>query len=510
MHLIVLTTYHLSVLGLLYFSLYRLHLMRMAFRAHRKTVLRSPSGSGAVPKICIQCPCYNEPLVITGLLETVTAIRWDGPLEIQILDDSTDTTSEIISRWIFENPIRAINLRHLFRSNREGYKAGALNVGLTMTDAPYIAIFDTDFRPRPDYLEQLMPHFRDERVGVVQARWEFGNRHANLLTWLQSMILDIHFVLEQTARSHAGLFFNFNGTAGIWRRQALEDGGGWSAETVTEDLDLSYRAQLAGWRFVYTPHYAVESELPENITGFKSQQRRWTKGGMQVARRLLGIVLRSDEPRRVKAEALRHLTIGAINPIMIGYCLTQLSYLAAVDLHHLSILDTVSGLIVIVCIFVPISSFWLAEKLRVGASPRDAALTIWRAPLLMLFSVGMSISYAVAFVEGLFARRPGEFIRTPKGGARVRQQGLLKQLSGRRLLNTLALIEVIAGLGAAVSAFHFISRGHVLGIMAATMLAVSFILMGVMSILDGLGWELLRRPALAQEPLILDAQNVRE
>lgn len=510
MHLIALSTYHLSVLGLLYFALYRLKIMALAARARRRRTSRPPQWSGSVPKVCIQCPCYNEPLVIRGLLEAVTAIRWDGPLEIQVLDDSTDSTSEIIARWIFENPIRAVNLRHVFRSNREGYKAGALNAGLALTDAPYIAIFDTDFRPRADYLEQLMPYFRDEGVGVVQARWEFGNRHANLLTWLQSMILDIHFVLEQTARSHSRLFFNFNGTAGIWRRQALLDGGGWSAETVTEDLDLSYRAQLAGWRFIYTPHYAVESELPENITGFKSQQRRWTKGGVQVARRLLGTVLRSDQPLRVKAEALRHLTIGAINPVMIGYCLTQLSYLATVDLHRLSTLDRVSGVIVIVCIFVPISSFWLAEKLRVGASPREAALTLLRAPLLMLFSIGMSVSYAVAFVEGLFARRPGEFIRTPKGGARVRQQGLLKQLSGRKLLNTLAMVEVIAGACAAFSLIDFFSHGQVLGMVAATMLAAAFVIMGVMSLVDGFGWEVIRRPRQAQEALLLAAQNARE
>jgi cellulose synthase/poly-beta-1,6-N-acetylglucosamine synthase-like glycosyltransferase len=251
-------------------------------------------------------------------LECATALRWPADrLEIQILDDSADGTPGIIDRWLAAHPARAISCRHLGCVDRAGYKAGALAAGMRVSGAEFVAVFDADFRPAPDFLETLMPHFTDARVAVVQARWDFANREASLLTRFQAVFLDAHFIVEQAARHAGGLFFNFNGTAGIWRRAALENAGGWTDDTVTEDLDVSYRAQLRGWRFVYRDDYPVLSELPESLTAFKSQQWRWTKGGIQVARKLWRRILASRVPARVKREAVSHLATGLVHPLLV-------------------------------------------------------------------------------------------------------------------------------------------------------------------------------------------------
>jgi cellulose synthase/poly-beta-1,6-N-acetylglucosamine synthase-like glycosyltransferase len=392
--------------------------------------------------------------VVETLLTKVTAIRWAGPLEIQVLDDSTDNTPRIIQRWLERNPELARRVKHIRRPERSGYKAGALAHGMGLTDAEFFAIFDADFQPEPDFLEKLMPHFSNERVAVVQARWEFSNRRASLLTRFQGIFLDAHFVVEQVARSSAGLFFNFNGTAGIWRRTALEDAGSWTPDTVTEDLDASYRAQRRGWKFVYVSDYTVASELPENLTAFKSQQHRWTKGGVQVARKQLPEIMRSDLPSRVKMEAFSHLTIGFVHPLLVTFSVLfvpALYWMGQAPMHWVWLLLNPLSVVLTggstVVLYVTSQYFRQREW-------KEGLILLCAAPVLLAFGLAMSVTCCVAVFEGLFTRG-GEFVRTPKGGRAVKAGGMLTPLRGRALFSTVILIELVLGLGMLTGALYF-------------------------------------------------------
>jgi cellulose synthase/poly-beta-1,6-N-acetylglucosamine synthase-like glycosyltransferase len=272
------------------------------------------------PRVTVQLPIYNERYVVERLIETVARFDYPGEkLEIQVLDDSTDETRQVA--WACVERYQALGLRiqYLHRDNREGYKAGALAEGLKSASGEFIAIFDADFLPGADFLRRTLPYFGDpvSRIGMVQTRWTYLNRHYSALTEVESILLDGHFVIEHGARARSGCFFNFNGTAGVWRRAAIEDAGGWQHDTLTEDTDLSYRAQLRGWRFYYLPQIECPSELPVEMNGFKAQQARWAKGLVQTAKKILPQVLRADLPGAVKTEAVFHLTAGISYPLMI-------------------------------------------------------------------------------------------------------------------------------------------------------------------------------------------------
>lgn len=430
--------------GLMLFAFHRVKLMWLYAR-HARRPAPPPAPPGSAPKVCIQLPVFNEPLVVEGLLEKVCAIRWpEGRLEIQLLDDSTDETSGVAARWLTRNPSAAARVRHVRRADRRGYKAGALNHGNGLTDAEFIAIFDADFLPAPDFLERLMPHFADPGVGVVQARWEFANRRAGLLTRFQAVFLDAHFVIEQSARHGAGLFFNFNGTAGIWRRAALEDAGGWSDDTVTEDLDLSYRAQLRGWRFVYREDYSVPSELPENVTAFKSQQRRWTKGGIQVARKQLGVVLSSGHPARVKREAAWHLLVGCVHPLLVLFSLLFVPYLVVVGPSQEGWFWMVFNPVTMLLLGGGSVAFYVTSQYFRAREWREGLLWLVFAPFVMTFGLAMSVTCAAAVAEGLLTRG-GEFVRTPKGGRAADCRGLVKRAGSRTLFAGVTLAELLLG-----------------------------------------------------------------
>lgn len=450
----VLVFYGVTLAGLAYFGIHRVKMLWLYARHVWRAPAPEPKWEGPLPSVCVQCPLFNEPLVVEALLEKVTAIRWGGKLEIQVLDDSNDETSAIIERWLAAHPERAAKVRHLRRERRSGYKAGALAYGMDRSTAEFFAIFDADFRPEPDFLEKLMPHFVDTNVAVVQARWEFSNRRSSLLTRFQGIFLDAHFVVEQVARSSAGLFFNFNGTAGIWRRTALEDAGSWSPDTVTEDLDASYRAQRRGWRFVYVNHYTVPSELPEHLTAFKSQQHRWTKGGVQVARKQLGAVLRSNLPGRVKAEAFSHLTIGFVHPLLVTFAVLFVPYLYFMGqapmhwiwlgLNPLSVVLTGGSTVVLY-----VTSQYFRQR-----QWREGLLLLVSAPLLLAFGLAMSVTCCVAVFEGLLTSG-GEFVRTPKGGRAVKSGGMLVPLRGRALFTTVIVMELLIGLSMLSGALYF-------------------------------------------------------
>ena len=479
---ILLWLYLFTLAGMCVFGLHKVKMLWLYVRAVRRGSPTPPPWAGPTPKMCVQCPLFNESLVVEALLERVTALRWPaGLMEIQILDDSTDETTAIIDRWLRAHPGQAVRVRHIRRSKREGYKAGALAYAMTLTDAEFFAIFDADFRPEPEFLETLMPHFADAKVGVVQARWEFSNRRASLLTRFQAIFLDAHFVVEQAARCAAGLFFNFNGTAGIWRRTALEDAGGWTPDTVTEDLDASYRAQLHGWRFVYLPDYAVASELPENLTAFKSQQRRWTKGGIQVMRKQLGSILRSDVPGRIKREAAAHLLVGFIHPLLVLFSIIFVPYLligARVPggwyVFNPAVVVLTSG--VTVALYVT-SQYFRQRQWREGL------LLLVTSPLMLAFGLAMSVTGCLAVFEGLW-QRGGEFVRTPKGGRAVTAGGLLSRFRSRTLFATITLVELVFGLVMLGGAIYFEQHDAELIASVLVVKAIGFLGIAAMSTSD--------------------------
>jgi cellulose synthase/poly-beta-1,6-N-acetylglucosamine synthase-like glycosyltransferase len=453
-HNLVFALYTLTLAGLACFALHRVKMLWLYLLASRRKQPDLRSMTAGHPYVCVQCPLFNEPLVVEGLLEKVTALRWPAHLiDIQVLDDSNDETPAIVERWLQAHPERAANVHHIRRANRGGYKAGALAHGTTLTKADFLAVFDADFQPEPDFLEKLLPHFADPRVGVVQARWEFANRRASLLTRFQGIFLDAHFIVEQASRFGSGLFFNFNGTAGIWRRTALEDAGGWSADTVTEDLDASYRAQRRGWKFVYLEHYTVPSELPENLTAFKSQQHRWTKGGIQVARKQLREILHSDLPGRVKRESIAHLGIGFVHPLLVTFSVLFVPYLYFASAYSGGFWQFINPLSVLLVAGTTVT-FYITGQYFLRKQWGEGFLMLVSSPLLLAFGLAMSVTCCAAVIEGLFTKG-GEFVRTPKGGAAATGGGLVACLRSRTMFTLITVIEIAIGLTLLGGAFYF-------------------------------------------------------
>ena len=472
---VLLSAYALTLAGLAYFAAHRLKILWLYARHCQGEPLTPPAWEGDLPLVCVQCPVFNEPLVVTGLLECVTALRWPADrIEIQVLDDSTDRTPEVIEAWLSAHPERAWRCRHLRRTNRAGYKAGALTAGLRQSRADFFAVFDADFRPAPDFLEVLVPHFADPRVAVVQARWDFANRTACLLTRFQAVFLDAHFIIEQAARHASGLFFNFNGTAGIWRRAALEDAGGWADDTVTEDLDISYRAQLRGWRLVYRDDYPVPSELPESLIAFKSQQRRWTKGGVQVARKLIRRVLASRVPARVKREAVNHLVTGLVHPLLILFVALLVPCLLILKMHPGGVWWLVNPMTIILVGAATMAAYVTGQYVR---RRKWLGGLVWfvAAPVVMAFGLAMSVTGCLAVIEGLLTNG-GEFVRTPKGctgGAGV--DGLLTRIGSRTLFTAILLVELALGGCMLAGAAYFHREGMLLIAVVLLVKAIGFL-----------------------------------
>ncbi|MSO53275.1 MAG: glycosyltransferase, partial [Acidobacteria bacterium] len=271
-----------------------------------------------LPVVTIQLPLYNEMYVVDRLIDAVCQIEYPREkLEIQVLDDSTDETRQITELAVRRHALQGVDIKYLHREDRTGYKAGALDEGLKVCRGEYVAIFDADFIPKPDFLMRSVHYFTDPKVALVQARWGHINEDYSLLTKIQAVLLDAHFVLEHGSRNRGGCFFNFNGTAGIWRKEAIADGGGWQHDTLTEDLDLSYRTQLKGWQFVFVQDHVAPAELPVEMNAFKSQQHRWAKGSIQTFMKLMPRILQSDQPFKIKAEAFFHLSANFNYPLMV-------------------------------------------------------------------------------------------------------------------------------------------------------------------------------------------------
>ncbi|HXN20530.1 MAG TPA: cellulose synthase family protein [Candidatus Binatus sp.] len=378
---------------------------------NRKNVPGPPPEIATWPKVTVQLPIYNERYVIDRLVEA--ASQFDYPrklLEIQVLDDSTDQTQQIACDCVDRYRALGLPISYIHRDNREGYKAGALQEGLKSASGEFIAIFDADFIPPADFLRRTVPYFTDQKLAMVQTRWSYINRNYSALTEVAAILLDGHFVIEHCARARSGLFFNFNGTAGIWRRTSIDDAGGWQHDTLTEDTDLSYRAQLRGWHFLYLPNIECPSELPVEMNAFKSQQARWAKGLMQTAKKILPRVLRSKESAAVKAEAFFHLTANISYPLMV---------VMSIILLPAMIVRFYQGWFQVLAIDLPlflastcsISSFYLAAERALY--PKTWKRTFLYLPFVMAVGIGLSVRNAWGVLEALFNVK-SEFVRTPK------------------------------------------------------------------------------------------------
>ena len=433
----------LIALGL--FSLHRVWLLGLRLR-YSWSPPRPLREFTELPVVTIQLPTFNERYVIGRLLDAVT--RLDYPrdrLEIQVLDDSTDDTTALIAQRVAALHAQGFRILHLHRSHRTGFKAGALAQGLTLARGEFIALFDADFVPTPDFLRRTIHHLTDARVGMVQARWGHLNRNDSFLTRAQALMLDGHFLIEQVARSRAGHFFNFNGTAGVWRTQTILDAGGWRADTLTEDLDLSYRAQLKGWRFVYLKDLVVPAELLMRMGALKAQQHRWTKGSIQTAIKLFPQLLRSKAHWPVKLEACFHLGNWLHYPMAL--------LLAVLILPALMIAHSQTGIagnwawegLVSVLLISTMAAFY-------GVAHQQSREPWWRfvtdLPVLMAITAGLALNNTRAVLEA-FRGVPSTFHRTPKyngHGAAVRRPGYRGHVRG----GTWGLGEV--GLGVYVCA----------------------------------------------------------
>jgi cellulose synthase/poly-beta-1,6-N-acetylglucosamine synthase-like glycosyltransferase len=407
---------YFAILGLLsLYGIYRYRLVYLFLRYRNfKPQPKQRYTADQLPRVTVQLPLFNEMYVAERLVEAVAALDYPRELmEIQVLDDSTDETTRIASLAAERWRQQGVDVKYYHRSDRHGFKAGALEAGLKNATGEFILIFDADFVPRADCIRKMIDYFNDERIGLVQMRWSHINRDYSLLTKIQAIMLDGHFVIEQTARNRCGGFFNFNGTAGMWRRNAIEWSGGWQHDTLAEDTDLSYRAQLMGWRFVYLLDEDVPSELPVEMNAFKSQQRRWAKGLVQVGIKMLGRIWRDPRlPRRVKLEQFFRLTGNLAAPLVIVLALINLPVLIVrynQGLFHLFVFD------------VPILTFSTLSVLAFYVVPQwHVAPKTWKKslkymPFVMSMGIALTFSNARAVLEALFGVRT-PFVRTPKYG----------------------------------------------------------------------------------------------
>ena len=407
---LILSLYYLTLGVLAVYSVHRLYLVRLRRKFGAEVTRGTASIPAAWPGVTVQLPLFNEPNVAARLIDAVAALDYPGPLEIQVLDDSTDATVDLVAERVAAHRQRGIDIVHIRRTHRDGFKAGALAHGMRLTENRFFAVFDADFVPPPHFLTATIPYFGSQRVGMVQARWGHLNREQSLLTRVQAIYLDSHFAVESAARHLGSRFFNFNGTAGVWRRDAIEAAGGWSASTLTEDLDLSYRAQLAGWDFVFLPALEVPAELPALLSGFQEQQHRWAKGSIQTARKLLPSIWRSGVPLRVKAEATFHLTNNSA--YLLSLVVALLMVPAIVIRQHLGILWTMLADLVLFGISTGSVLLFYIEGQRYA---RGARPTVREMLAVLPVGIGISIRNATAVLEGAF-ERGGTFRRTPKSG----------------------------------------------------------------------------------------------
>ncbi|MDB4965530.1 MAG: hypothetical protein JWN44_1219 [Myxococcales bacterium] len=475
---VLITAYLVVLLTLAMYGFHRSMLMYLYFRSRGADP--SPlKNFTELPVVTVQLPLFNEMYVAPRLLEAIALLGYPrDKLEIQVLDDSTDETQELCRTKIEELRATGLDIVYIHRTDRTGFKAGALEHGMKTAKGEFIMVFDADFLPPPDIIDRTVHFFTNDTVGMVQVRWDHVNRDYSRLTELQAMMLDGHFVIEHTARHRSGRFFNFNGTAGIWRRSAIEDAGGWSHDTLTEDMDLSYRAQLKGWQFIYLKDVVSPAELPVEMNAFKSQQFRWAKGSIQVAKKLLPQILRSkDVPFNVKVEAFFHLTNNFAYPLLLLLSMLLLPNLL-VRTHHGWREVLVIDLPLFFGTTLSIATFYISSQREIQ---RHWKPTLRRLPLMMSLGIGLCINQTRAVIEALFGGSSGEFVRTPKHGVVRRFEGwTAKRYRATKTL--IPFVEVLFALYFAVATVLAMHAGHFVSVPFMMLFTMGFGYVGVLSL----------------------------
>ena len=481
----------LSILGI--YGWHRYYLVYL-YMKHKDRAPGPPPPVSEWPVVTVQLPIYNEMYVVDRLIDAVCALDYPKEkLEIQVLDDSIDETSDIAELAVRRQAARGFDIKYLHRTDRTGFKAGALDAALKVARGGFIAIFDADFVPPPDFLVRTIPYFENPRLALVQARWGHLNHDYSLLTRIQAILLDGHFVLEHGGRNRSGCFFNFNGTAGVWRREAIGDAGGWQHDTLTEDLDLSYRAQLRGWQFLFLPDLVTPAEVPVEMNAFKSQQHRWAKGSIQTCRKLLPYILQADLPLKVKVEAFFHLTANFNYVLMVA--LSILMFPAMYYRYNM-------GWTEMLLIDVPLFAAATASVVNFYLVSQREAYPDWRTrvkylPMVMAIGIGLAVNNTRALIEALFGE-PGEFTRTPKYGIE-RSQDDWQHKKYHQVMPIQPLIEIALGVYFTGTVLYALSNGIYGTVPFLMLFQVGFLYAGLMSLFQQIGGDdlLVKAPHIA-------------
>ena len=479
--LMLLIPYFVVMVILAGYGIHRYVLVYMYYRNRKNGATEPASTFAELPRVTIQLPIFNEQYVVDRLVEAICKIDYPkDKLDIQVLDDSTDETVTVAQGVVERYAALGHPITYIHRTNREGFKAGALQNGMHTAKGELIAIFDADFVPSEDWLMRVVHHFADPKIGMVQTRWTHLNRNYSFLTEVEAILLDGHFVLEHGGRSRSQVFFNFNGTAGMWRRQAIVDAGGWEHDTLTEDTDLSYRAQLTGWKFKYLQDVECPAELPIEMTAFKTQQARWAKGLIQTGKKILPKVFKSKAPFRVKVEAFYHLTANLSYPLMI-----VLSTL----LMPAMIIRSFGGWFQMLVIDLPlflastfsISSFYLVSQKEL--LPRRWPRTFLYLPFLMALGIGLTLTNTRAVMEALFGIK-SSFKRTPKYRVQSKADKALGQ-KYRRRLGVVPWLELLVGSYFVLTCLYAYNSENYWTIPFLLLFVLGYWYTGLMSLLQG-------------------------
>jgi len=477
----ILIPYFAVMIALSIYGVHRYTLVYLYYKYKKNYDPNPPKHFDQLPSVTIQLPIFNEQFVIDRLIEAVCAMDYPRDrLEIQVLDDSTDETCEVASGIVSRYAAMGQPIVYIHRTNRHGYKAGALGEGLKVATGEFVAIFDADFVPPVDWIMNVIHHFAEPHIGMVQTRWTHLNRDYSMLTQIEAILLDGHFVLEHGARVRTDDFFNFNGTAGMWRVQAITDGGGWQHDTLTEDTDLSYRSQLAGWKFKYLPEVECPSELPIEMTAFKTQQARWAKGLIQTSIKVLPVIFKSHVPMRIKKEAVYHLTANLSYPLMI---------IMTVLLIPAMIVRSYQGWFQMLLIDFPIFAastfsiavFYLASQ-RV-LFPKTWKKSFFYLPFIMALGIGLTVTNSKAVMEAIFGIKSA-FVRTPK--YRVALKGEKSQAAKyRKRLKLAPWIELALGGWFFVAILYTFVNQNYFTMPFLVLFVVGYWYTGLMSLLQG-------------------------
>jgi cellulose synthase/poly-beta-1,6-N-acetylglucosamine synthase-like glycosyltransferase len=477
----LLLPYFLVMIVLAIYGVHRYTMVYLYYKYRKNYNPNPPRQFDSLPRVTVQLPIYNEQFVIDRLIEAVCAMEYPSEkLEIQVLDDSTDETTAVAAGIVERYAALGHPIVYIHRTNRHGYKAGALDAGLKVAKGEYVAIFDADFVPPPDWLMKVIHHFSEPEIGMVQTRWTHLNRDYSMLTQIEAILLDGHFVLEHGARARSGDYFNFNGTAGMWRIKAIADGGGWQHDTLTEDTDLSYRSQLAGWKFKYLPDVECPSELPIEMTAFKTQQARWAKGLIQTSIKVLPLMFKSHVPRRIKIEAVYHLTANLSYPLMI--VMSALLLPAMVCRFY-------QGWFQMLLIDFPlftastfsIAVFYLASQRELF--PKTWMKTFYYLPFLMALGIGLTVTNTKAVMEALLGIKSA-FARTPK--YRVAKKGEKSQAAKyRKRLVLTPWIELLFGFYFLGAILYTFSNHNYFTAPFLILFVIGYWYTGLMSLLQG-------------------------